>query len=364
MVLSCVRRLWIQHLKKKSQKSTNQADDRPSSEYDETGILTLSPLRRKAKPWTSLSIYGFAPFIDYEIIEKATDEFNDDNFLRETIFRPVYKALLENGFEAAVKKCNCRTECLQREFENEVTLLTRFHHPNVISFLGYSYHDETAFVVCEYMPNGTLENQLHGASRGSELTWNMRLKIALDIASGLEYLHERCVPPVFHRDLKSANILLDSKFNAKISDFRLASFVGKQGKKKNDVNFFGVVGYVDPEYLFYGRYSDMTDVYAFGVILLELLLGRKPLEMSHTSGYEPLVRWAKVVLTDGLVIRNIVDPAIRGTMNVNHLRQVAGVAYMCVQEEPTHRPLITDVVQSLLPLVPEELGGTLTPFPF
>ncbi|MBA0835903.1 hypothetical protein Goarm_008153, partial [Gossypium armourianum] len=304
-------------------------------------------------------------------------------------FKLVYKAILDNGTEVAVKKVFCLTKGIQREFENEVKLLSRFHHSNVISSYGYSIENETGFVVYELMHNGSLETQLHGPSRGSQLSWHRRLKIALDIARGLHYLNELCIPPIIHRNLKPSTILLDSNFNAKISDFGMAGVVagggGKEGGLSRSLNFLGKTGPIAPESILNGILTDMSDVYAFGVILLELILGRKALEMSEVSGQECLVRWARGVLTDRHVMPNVVDPVIRGTMSVNHLNQVglkfkfdaikihpdradiiyayyiqAGViAYLCLEDEPKYRPLITDILNSLVPLVPVGLGGTL-----
>ncbi|MBA0690571.1 hypothetical protein Goari_008237, partial [Gossypium aridum] len=200
-------------------------------------------------------------------------------------------------------------------------------------------------------------------SRGSQLSWHRRLKIALDIARGLQYLNELCSPPIIHRNLKPSTILLDSNFNAKISDFGMAAVVagggGKESGLSRSLNFLGKTGPIAPESILNGILTDMSDVYAFGVILLELVLGRKALEMSEVSGQECLVRWARGVLTDRHVMPNFVDPVIRGTMSVNHLNQVGVIAYLCLEDEPKYRPLITDILNSLVPLVPVGLGGTL-----
>lgn len=183
------------------------------------------------------------------------------------------------------------------------------------------------------------------------------MKIALDAARGLEYLHEHCNPPVIHRDLKSSNILLDSNYNAKISDFGLAITVG--GQNKNNIKLSGTLGYVAPEYLLDGKLTEKSDVYAFGVVLLELLMGRKPIEKMAPAQCQSIVTWAMPQLTDRSRLPNIVDPAIRNTMDLKHLYQVAAVAVLCVQPEPSYRPLITDVLHSLIPLVPVDLGGAL-----
>lgn len=177
------------------------------------------------------------------------------------------------------------------------------------------------------------------------------------LTRGLEYLHEHCNPPVIHRDLKSSNILLDSNFNAKLSDFGLAIINGAQSKK--NIKLSGTVGYVAPEYLLDGKLTEKSDVYAFGVVLLELLLGRRPVEKLAPSQCQSIVTWAMPQLTDRSKLPNIVDPVIKDTMDLKHLYQVAAVAVLCIQPEPSYRPLITDVLHSLVPLVPVELGGTL-----
>ncbi|XP_012446266.1 probable receptor-like protein kinase At1g80640 [Gossypium raimondii] len=359
--------LWKIHRKKKknnSEKLLTQADDHSLEDAEKGVALSPSSFFAKCNSLCTLSLKGFASFIDYKMIEKATKNFDKINILDESGFKLVYKAILDNGTEVAVKKVFCLTKGIQREFENEVKLLSRFHHSNVISSYGYSIENETGFVVYELMHNGSLETQLHGPSRGSQLSWHRRLKIALDIARGLQYLNELCIPPIIHRNLKPSTILLDSNFNAKISDFGMAAVVaggggGKEGGLSRSLNFLGKTGPIAPESILNGILTDMNDVYAFGVILLELVLGRKALEMSEVSGQECLVRWARAVLTDRHVMPNVVDPVIRGTMSVKHLNQVGVIAYLCLEDEPKYRPLITDILNSLVPLVPVGLGGTL-----
>ncbi|WJX41713.1 hypothetical protein P8452_29029 [Trifolium repens] len=299
---------------------------------------------------------GIVPIIDYKQIEKSTNNFEENNILGVGGFGCVYKAQFDENLDVAVKKLHRQTQYAETEFENEVELLSKIQHPNIISLLGCSINGDMRFIVCELMQNGSLEAQLHGPSQGSRLTWYMRMKIALDTARGLEYLHEHCYPPVIHRDMKSSNILLDTNFNAKLSDFGLAIIDGSQ---KKNIKLSGTLGYVAPEYLLDGKLTDKSDVYAYGVVLLELLLGRKPVEKLAQAQCQSLVTWAMPQLTDRSKLPNIVDPAIKDTMDLKHLYQVAAVAVLCVQPEPSYRPLITDVLHSLIPLVPVELGGTL-----
>ncbi|XP_022131683.1 probable receptor-like protein kinase At1g80640 isoform X2 [Momordica charantia] len=324
----------------------------------EKGLVGLAPILRK---FSSNKMVGYnkasVPTIDYEHLEKATNIFEESKILGEGGFGRVYKAKLDDNLFVAVKKLECTDKDSEREFENEVDLLSKIQHLNIIRLLGYSIHGESRLLVYELMENGSLETLLHGPSHGAALTWHMRMKIALDTARGLEYLHEHCKPAVIHRDLKSSNILLDANFNSKLSDFGLSVIVGAQNK--NEIKISGTMGYVAPEYLLDGKLTDKSDVYAFGVVLLELLLGRRPVEKLAPSQCQSIVTWAMPQLTDRSKLPNIVDPVIKNTMDTKHLFQVAAVAVLCVQPEPSYRPLITDVLHSLIPLVPVELGGTL-----
>ncbi|KAL7162171.1 hypothetical protein ACSBR2_042614 [Camellia fascicularis] len=289
--------------------------------------------------------------------QAATNNFHEDNVLGEGGFGRVHKARFNDNALAAVKSLHGGSQDAEREFEIEIDWLSKIHHENIVSLLGCCIHGEARFLVYELMPNGSLESQLHGASHGSALTWHLRMKIALDVARGLEFLHERCNPPVIHRDLKSSNILLDSNFNAKLSDFGLAIAGGNQSK--DNVKLSGTLGYIAPEYILDGKLTDKSDVYAFGVVLLELLMGRKSMERATSDQHQSIVSWAMPQLTDRSKLPNIVDPVIRNTMDLKHLYQVAAVAVLCVQREPSYRPLITDVLHSFIPLVPLELGGSL-----
>ncbi|KAF4373091.1 hypothetical protein F8388_019273 [Cannabis sativa] len=261
---------------------------------------------------------GSVSLVDYKIIEKGTENFREGNILGVGGFGRVYRAQMDDNLIVAVKRLECQSHDAEKEFQNEVDLLSKIQHPNVISLLG----------CCS-----------QGDSRG------------------LEYLHEHCHPSVIHRDLKTSNILLDANFNAKLSDFGLAVVDGTQNK--NNIKLSGTLGYVAPEYLLDGKLTDKSDVYAFGVVLLELLLGRRPVEKLAPAQCQSIVTWAMPQLTDRSKLPNIVDPVIKDTMDLKHLYQVAAVAVLCVQPEPSYRPLITDVLHSLIPLVPVELGGTL-----
>ncbi|KAF5203373.1 kinase domain [Thalictrum thalictroides] len=244
-ILSTLFFLWICRLKK-SQKSDSKSVQRS----DTVRALSLGTISGKFNSIRKITKKGSVSVIEFQYLEAATDHFSESNILGEGGFGCVYKACFDNDFLAAVKKIDVGGQDAEREFEKEVDLLNRIRHPNIISLLGYCIHDGTRFIIYELIQNGSLETQLHGPSHGSALTWHIRMKIALDTARALEYLHENCNPPVIHRDLKSSNILLDSNFNAKISDFGLAVISGSQNK--NNIKLSGTLGYVAPEYLLDG----------------------------------------------------------------------------------------------------------------
>ncbi|KAK2982844.1 hypothetical protein RJ640_021334 [Escallonia rubra] len=348
LFLAC---FWIyrrQNMKKSHSESQQN--------LDASKRLSLGPIVDKFNYLKMAGKKGSVTVIEYQLLVTATKNFQEDNILGDGRFGRVYKARFSDNFIAAVKCLQGGSEDAEREFENEVDCLSKIQHQNIVSLLGYCIHGKMRFLAYEMMHSGSLESQLHGPSRGSALTWHLRMKVALDVARGLEYLHERCNPPLIHRDIKSSNILLDSNFNAKLSDFGLAITGGIQNRNRK---LSGTLGYVAPEYLLDGRLTDKSDVYAFGVVLLELLMGRKPVEKMSPSHCQSIVTWAMPQLTDRSKLPTIVDPVIRDTMDLKHLYQVAAVAVLCVQPEPSYRPLITDVLHSFIPLVPTELGGSL-----
>ncbi|KAL3835496.1 hypothetical protein ACJIZ3_010232 [Penstemon smallii] len=355
LLLSCFSIYRLKRLKKCNEKSGQSSDNAKG--------ISFGPILEK---FGSLKIggkKGSIAAIEYQLLVAATNNFEEGNILGEGGLGCVYKACFNENFHAAVKKIYAGGQEVEREFENEVQSLSKIQHQNIVSLLGYCIHGEARFLVYEMMENGSLEFHLHGPSHRSTLTWHVRMKIALDVARGLEYLHESCNPPLIHRDIKSSNILLDSHFNAKLntlvqlSDFGLATTGGNSNK--TNIKLSGTLGYVAPEYLLDGKLTDKSDVYAFGVILLELLMGRRPVEKVDETQCQSIVTWAMPQLTDRSKLPNIVDPAIKNTMDLKHLYQVAAIAVLCVQPEPSYRPLITDVLHSFIPLVPVDLGGSL-----
>ncbi|KAF3450940.1 hypothetical protein FNV43_RR07029 [Rhamnella rubrinervis] len=349
LFLSC---FWI-YRRKKLKNSNGKSRKRMEAAKG----LSLSPIMVKFNSLRMGNKKGSVAIFDYQLLEGATNKFSESNVVDEGDSGHVYKACFDEKFLAVVKKLDCVGSDAERKVDNEVNWLINIQHQNIIKLLGYCIHGKTRLLVYEMMHNGSLNTQLHGPACGSALTWHLRLKIAVDVARGLEYLHEHCNPPVVHRDVKSSSILLDSNFSAKLSNFGLAVTSGIE--TKHNIELSGTQGYVAPEYILDGKLTDKSDVYAFGVVLLELLMGRKPFNNEAPAESQSMVTWAMPQLTDRSRLPNIVDPVIKDTMDLKHLYQVAAVAVLCVQPEPSYRPLITDVLHSLIPLVPIELGGSL-----
>uniref|UniRef100_A0ACD5Z7Q9 Uncharacterized protein n=1 Tax=Avena sativa TaxID=4498 RepID=A0ACD5Z7Q9_AVESA len=274
------------------QRYRRAPDDFKDTQSTDTARIALVPMLNRFNSFKA-SKKCLVAMMEYTSLEKATGNFSESNVLGVGGFGCVYKANFDGGFVAAVKRLGGEDQEYEKEFENELDLLQRIRHSNIVSLVGFCIHEENRFIVYELMENGSLETQLHGPSDGSALSWHIRMKIALDTARGLEYLHEHCNPPIIHRDLKSSNILLDSDFNAKISDFGLA--VSSGNRSKGNLKLSGTLGYVAPEYLLDGKLTEKSDVYAFGVVLLELLLGRRPIEKMTASQCQSIVTWVHII---------------------------------------------------------------------
>ncbi|GBG84207.1 hypothetical protein CBR_g38179 [Chara braunii] len=212
---------------------------------------------------------------------------------------------------------------------------------------------EHRLLAYQYMPNGSLQDHLHGG--GVPLDWSTRMRIALGSARGLRYLHDIADPPIIHRDFKSSNILLDHDFVAKVADFGLATLARRPEQEDEtgcmSTKILGTFGYVAPEYVMTGCVSEKSDVYSFGVVLLELVTGRKPVDMSQPQGQQSLIAWAGPHLNNREKLLKMVDPVLQGMFPPQALYHVAAIAAMCIQAEPDYRPIMDEVVDSILPLL-------------
>nr|VDD29099.1 unnamed protein product [Brassica oleracea] len=275
-------------------------------------------------------------------LEKATDKFSAKRVLGEGGFGRVYQGSMEDGTEIAVKLLTRDNQSRDREFIAEVEMLSRLHHRNLVKLIGICIEGRTRCLVYELVHNGSIESHLHEGT----LDWDARLKIALGAARGLAYLHEDSNPRVIHRDFKASNVLLEDDFTPKVSDFGLAR-EATEGSQHVSTRVMGTFGYVAPEYAMTGHLLVKSDVYSYGVVLLELLTGRKPVDMSQPSGEENLVTWARPLLANREGLEQLVDPTLAGTYDFNDMAKVAAIASMCVHQEVSHRPFMGEVVQAL-----------------
>ncbi|XP_057856008.1 receptor-like serine/threonine-protein kinase ALE2 isoform X3 [Cryptomeria japonica] len=286
----------------------------------------------------------------YEELKEATNNFETASVLGEGGFGRVFKGVLKDGTLVAIKKLSSGGQQGDREFLVEVEMLSRLHHRNLVKLIGYySNHDSSQHLLCyELVPNGSLEAWLHGPfGENRPLDWDIRMKIALDAARGLAYLHEDSQPCVIHRDFKASNILLENNFHAKVADFGLAKQAPEGRANYLSTRVMGTFGYVAPEYAMTGHLLVKSDVYSYGVVLLELLSGRKPVDMSQPSGQENLVTWARPILRDKDRLEELVDRRLGGKYPKEDFVRVCAIAAACVAPEANQRPTMGEVVQSL-----------------
>lgn len=287
-------------------------------------------------------------YFTYSELQTATDNFSKDNLLGEGGFGRVYKGTLPNGTVVAVKQLNLSGGQGEREFRAEVEVISRVHHRHLVSLVGYCVSNQQRLLVYEFVPNGTLENNLHNPDMPI-MDWNTRLKIGLGCARGLAYLHEDCHPKIIHRDIKSSNILLDEKFEAQVADFGLAK-LSSDTNTHVSTRVMGTFGYLAPEYAASGKLTDRSDVFSYGVILLELVTGRRPIDMNQEAGFESLVEWARPVvmriLEDGH-LEDIVDPNLNGNYDPDEMFRVIETAAACVRHSALKRPRMAQVVRAL-----------------
>ncbi|XP_031743873.1 probable serine/threonine-protein kinase PBL21 isoform X3 [Cucumis sativus] len=227
-------------------------------------------------------------------------------------------------------------------------MLSLLHHPNLVTLIGYCTDGDQRLLVYEFMPMGSLEDHLFDIGTDKKpLSWNTRMKIAVAAARGIEYLHCKANPPVIYRDLKSANILLDNDFNPKLSDFGLAK-LGPVGDNTHvSTRIMGTYGYCAPEYAMSGKLTVKSDIYSFGVVLLELITGRKVIDTKRRPGEQNLVVWSRPILGDRRRVLELVDPLLEGQFPLRCLQHAVAITAMCLQEQPLFRPLITDIVVAL-----------------
>ncbi|KAG8088257.1 hypothetical protein GUJ93_ZPchr0010g8668 [Zizania palustris] len=288
-------------------------------------------------------------------LKNATKNFRPDSLLGEGGFGYVYKGWIDeqtlapsrpgSGMVVAVKKLKPEGFQGHKEWLTEVDYLGQLHHQNLVKLIGYCSDGDNRLLVYEYMPKGSLENHLF--RRGADpLSWGIRLKVAIGAAKGLSFLHD-AENQVIYRDFKASNILLDSEFNAKLSDFGLAK-AGPTGDKTHvSTQVMGTRGYAAPEYVATGRLSVKSDVYSFGVVLLELLTGRRALDKSKPHSEQNLVDWTRPYLSDKRRLYRIMDMKLGGQYPKKGAHAIATIALQCTRNEAKMRPQMSEVLEKL-----------------
>ncbi|XP_020590924.1 PTI1-like tyrosine-protein kinase 3 [Phalaenopsis equestris] len=296
------------------------------------------------------------PALSFNELKEKTDNFGSKAFVGEGSYGRVYFAIL-NGKRVAIKKLDVSQEPESNtEFLTQVAKVSKLRHENFVELLGYCLEGNLRLLCYEFATMGSLHDVLHGrkgvqgARPGLVLDWMQRVRIAIDTAKGLEFLHEKVQPSIIHRDIRSSNILLFEHFKAKIADFNLSNQAPDMAARLHSTRVLGTFGYHAPEYAMTGQLTQKSDVYSFGVVLLELLTGRKPVDHTMPRGQQSLVTWATPRLSEDKV-NQCIDPRLTGQYPTKGVAKLAAVAALCVQYEAEFRPNMSIVVKALSPLL-------------
>lgn len=281
-------------------------------------------------------------------LEKATENFSVNRVLGQGGQGTVYKGMLVDGRIVAVKKSKAVDEDKLEEFINEVVILSQINHRNIVKLLGCCLETEVPILVYEFIPNGNLFEHLHHNDESDDYTmatWEMRLRISVDIAGALSYLHSAASFPIYHRDIKSTNIMLDEKYRAKVSDFGTSRSVTIDHTHLTTV-VSGTVGYVDPEYYQSSQFTDKSDVYSFGVVLVELITGEKPISFMRSEENRTLATYFILAMKDSK-LSTIIDARIKDNCNLEQVTAVANLARRCLNLNGKKRPNMREVSTEL-----------------
>ncbi|KAM3333031.1 hypothetical protein ACQJBY_028250 [Aegilops geniculata] len=287
------------------------------------------------------------PIFDLGTIAAATDGFSIDNKLGEGGFGPVYKGKLEDGQEIAVKTLSKTSVQGLDEFKNEVMLIAKLQHRNLVRLLGYSISGQERLLIYEYMENKSLDYFLFAEKSNSiQLDWQVRYSIIEGIARGLLYLHQDSRYRIIHRDMKASNVLLDKEMTPKISDFGMARMFGSEETEINTCKVVGTYGYMAPEYAMDGVFSVKSDVFSFGVLLLEIISGRRNRGVYSYSNHLNLLGHAWSLWNEGKGVE-LADETMNGSFDSDQVLKCTRVGLLCVQENPDDRPLMSQVLMML-----------------
>ncbi|KAL8130397.1 hypothetical protein V2J09_019552 [Rumex salicifolius] len=277
----------------------------------------------------------------FEDMRSITENFSEENEIGRGGYGKVYKGTLPGGQVVAIKRAQQGSLQGALEFKTEIELLSRVHHKNIVNLVGFCFDHGEQMLIYEYIKGGTLNTVISG-KMGFRLDWTQRLKVALGAARGIAYLHEFADPPIIHRDIKSTNILIDERLNAKVADFGLSRLLNHEEKDHATTEVKGTLGYLDPEYYSTQILTEKSDVYSFGVVMLELLTAQKPIEKG-----KHIVRAVREEMSDPSGIHTLVDPAIDSDLSMVGLREYLYLSLRCVEEYGAGRPSMNEIVKEI-----------------
>ncbi|KAI4988975.1 hypothetical protein ZWY2020_036292 [Hordeum vulgare] len=335
-------------------RSTQRQIDRKNPDEKEGNGFDTKSDPTKAPPPIEI------PELSLDELKEKTDNFGSKALIGEGSYGRVYYAILDSGKHLAVKKLDTSADPEpDNEFLTQLSIVSRLKHENFVEMLGYCVEGNQRLVAYEFATMGSLHDILHGrkgvpgAQPGPALDWMQRVKIAIDAAKGLAYLHEKVQPSIVHRDIRSSNVLLFEDYRAKVADFNLSNQSPDMAARLHSTRVLGTFGYHAPEYAMTGQLTQKSDVYSFGVVLLELLTGRKPVDHTMPRGQQSLVTWATPRLTEDTV-KQCIDPRLKGECPPKGVAKLAAVAALCVQYESEFRPSMSIVVKALSPLLQQK----------
>ncbi|KAJ1414373.1 Serine-threonine/tyrosine-protein kinase, catalytic domain [Sesbania bispinosa] len=276
-------------------------------------------------------------------LEKATDYFNINRVLGKGGQGTVYKGMLVDGKIVAVKKFKVQGKV--EEFINEFVILSQINHRNVVKLLGCCLETEIPLLVYEFIPNGNLYEYLHEQNDDLPMTWDMRLRIATEVAGALFYLHSAASLPIYHRDIKSTNILLDGKYRAKVADFGTSRMVSIEATHLTTI-VQGTFGYLDPEYFHTSQFTEKSDVYSFGVVIVELLTGQKPISSLRPEEAKSLAAYFVLFMEENRLF-DIIDERVTKEGEKEHVITIANLACRCLELNGKKRPAMKEVTLQL-----------------
>ncbi|KAB2078370.1 hypothetical protein ES319_A06G157500v1 [Gossypium barbadense] len=283
---------------------------------------------------------------DLSIIEAATKNFAEVNKIGAGGFGSVYKGILTDGQEIAVKRLSTSSGQGADEFQTEVVLVAKLQHRNLVKLLGYCLERTERMLIYEFVPNKSLDHFIFDLEKQRQLVWPLRYKIIKGIARGLLYLHSDSRLKIIHRDLKAGNILLDKDMTPKISDFGMAKIVGENKSLQHTKRIAGTYGYMSPEYAVHGRFSEKSDVYSFGILMLEIVCGKRNTSFCHSAHAENLLTYVWRQWKNGTPIE-VMDSALGDSYVSNEVARCIHIALLCVQQDPEARPPMAKVVLML-----------------